>query len=54
MVRTAEFHADAAGALGVWRMRWVCFPVVLAETQGCARVGSLALGYVMPPFQGFR
>ena len=40
----AEFFADAAGDLGGDRGTWVCFPVVLTETQGGARIGSLALG----------
>ena len=30
----AEFHADAAGGLDVYRRMWVCFPVVFPETQG--------------------
>ncbi len=38
----AEFHADAAGELGVLRVRWVCFPILLPETQGLSlRSGTL-------------
>ena len=33
----AEVHAGAAGELGVLRVRWVCFPLLLPETQGGAR-----------------
>jgi len=35
--RAAEIHAGAAGELGVSRASWVCFPVLLPETQGGAR-----------------
>jgi hypothetical protein len=38
----AEFHADAAGELDVLRVRWVCFPILLPETQGLSlRSGTL-------------
>ena len=32
--RAAEVHADAAGELGVSRVRWVCFPGLLAVNPG--------------------
>ena len=35
--RAVEFHADAAGGLGVSRVRWVCVPVVMLNTLGGSR-----------------
>ena len=40
----AEFHAGAAGELGVSRGRWVCFPILLPETQDRLAKARLTLG----------
>ena len=36
------------------KVHWLCFPGMLAKTPGGARLGLLARGYFISPFQGSR